>query len=37
MDSGGSNRIRSALLQVIVYLLDFGLSPGGTIRRPRLH
>jgi gamma-glutamyltranspeptidase/glutathione hydrolase len=35
--SGGSNRIRSALLQVISNLLDFSMSPEEAVSHPRIH
>lgn len=35
--SGGSNRIRSAVLQVLVNLLDFGLDMGEAVEQPRIH
>jgi Gamma-glutamyltransferase len=35
--SAGSNRIRSALLQVIVNVLDRGMSPQDAVDAPRLH
>ncbi len=35
--SGGSNRIRSAILQVIINLLDFGLPLEAAVSRPRIH
>jgi gamma-glutamyltranspeptidase/glutathione hydrolase len=35
--SGGSNRIRSAILQVISNLLDFNLSLNDAVSHPRLH
>ena len=37
LGSGGSNRIRSAILQVIVNLLDHGLPLEAAVRQPRLH
>lgn len=37
LGSGGSNRIRSAILQVLVNLLEFGLPLEEAITRPRLH
>lgn len=37
LGSGGSNRIRTAILQVISNLLDFGDSVEEAVRRPRLH
>ncbi len=35
--SAGSNRIRSAILQVIVGVLDHGLDAGEAVRAPRVH
>jgi len=37
LGSGGSNRIRTALMQVIADLLDFGLPLQQAIDAPRLH
>jgi gamma-glutamyltranspeptidase / glutathione hydrolase len=37
LGSGGSNRIRTALVQVISNLVDFGLPLQEAIRAPRLH
>ena len=37
LGSGGSNRIRSAMLQVLINLLDFGMSPEAAVNAPRLH
>jgi gamma-glutamyltranspeptidase/glutathione hydrolase len=37
LGSGGSNRIRSAILQVIVHLLDHGRPPQAAVDAPRLH
>ncbi len=37
LGSGGSNRIRSAVLQVLVNLLDFGMTPAAAVTAPRLH
>ncbi len=37
MGSGGSSRIRSAILHGIVYLTDHGLSPDEVVQAPRLH
>ena len=37
LGSGGSNRIRTALLQVISNLLDYHLSPEEAVARPRIH
>ncbi len=35
--SGGSNRIRSAVLQVISNMLDFSMSPAAAVSHPRIH
>jgi gamma-glutamyltranspeptidase/glutathione hydrolase len=35
--SGGSNRIRSAILQVLINLIDFGLTVEDAVELPRLH
>ncbi len=35
--SGGSNRIRSALLQVFVNLIDFRMDVEAAVARPRIH
>ena len=37
LGSGGSNRIRSAILQVLVNLIDYGMTPEQAVRAPRLH
>ncbi|NIP15455.1 MAG: Gamma-glutamyltranspeptidase [Pseudomonadales bacterium] len=37
LGSGGSNRIRTAILQVISNLLDFGDDVEAAVSRPRLH
>ncbi len=37
LGSGGSNRIRTALMQVIAHLLDFDLTLQQAIDAPRLH
>ena len=37
MGSGGSSRIRSAVLHGIVYLTDHGLGPSEVVAAPRLH
>lgn len=37
LGTGGSNRIRSAMVQVLVNLLDFGLDLRGAVEAPRLH
>jgi len=35
--SGGSNRIRTAVLQVLINLIDFGDTPAQAVSAPRLH
>ena len=35
--SGGSNRIRTAILQVLVNLLDFRMGPAAAVASPRIH
>ena len=35
--SGGSNRIRTAILQVILNLVDFTMSAGEAVTAPRIH
>jgi gamma-glutamyltranspeptidase/glutathione hydrolase len=37
LGSAGSNRIRSALLQTIVGVVDRGMSVGDAVRAPRVH
>lgn len=37
LGSGGSNRIRSAILQVVCALVDGGLPLSAAIERPRIH
>ncbi|MBH0200696.1 MAG: hypothetical protein HP497_15020 [Nitrospira sp.] len=37
LGSGGSNRIRSAILQVITNLVDLGLAPEEAVHAPRIH
>ncbi len=37
LGSGGSNRIRSALLQVLLNLIDFGMDLETAVRWPRIH
>jgi gamma-glutamyltranspeptidase/glutathione hydrolase len=37
LGSGGSNRIRTAILQVAVNLLDLGMSLEAAVEAPRLH
>jgi gamma-glutamyltranspeptidase/glutathione hydrolase len=35
--SGGSNRLRTAILQTLSNLIDFGMSPTEAVNAPRLH
>ncbi|MET0094332.1 MAG: gamma-glutamyltransferase, partial [Sedimenticola sp.] len=35
--SGGSNRIRSAILQVLINSIDFGMDIREAVEEPRLH
>ncbi len=37
LGTGGSNRIRTAILQVIGSLIDDGLTPSAAVNEPRLH
>ena len=37
LGSGGSNRIRSAILQTIVNVIDHGLAVDDAVRAPRVH
>jgi len=37
LGSGGSNRIRTAILQVLVNMLEFGMPLEDAVRAPRLH
>ena len=37
LGSGGSNRLRTAIVQVLVNFLDFGLPLEEAVTRPRLH
>ena len=37
LGSGGSNRIRSAITQVLVNLFDFGMAPAEAVAAPRMH
>ena len=37
LGSGGSNRIRSAILQTVVNVVDRGMSAQAAVRAPRLH
>jgi gamma-glutamyltranspeptidase/glutathione hydrolase len=37
LGTGGSNRIRSAILQVLTNLVDFGMTPEEAVAAPRIH
>jgi len=37
LGSGGSNRLRTAILQVLVGLVEHGASPADAVHAPRLH
>jgi gamma-glutamyltranspeptidase/glutathione hydrolase len=37
LGSGGSNRIRTAILQVVSNVLDFGMDIDDAVNAPRLH
>jgi gamma-glutamyltranspeptidase/glutathione hydrolase len=37
LGSGGSNRIRSAMLQVLVDLIDYGMPVEAAVNAPRIH
>ena len=37
LGSGGSNRLRTAILQVLVNMIDFGMSPDQAVNHPRIH
>ncbi len=37
LGSGGSNRLRTAILQVLVNLLDFRMAPEEAVEAPRIH
>ena len=37
LGSAGSNRIRSAILQTILRVIDDGLTAGDAVRAPRVH
>jgi len=37
LGSGGSNRIRSAITQVMINLLDFDMAPEQAVAAPRIH
>ena len=37
LGSGGSNRLRTAILQTLSNLVDFGMSPEAAVAAPRIH
>ena len=37
LGSGGSNRLRTAILQTLSNLVDFGMSPAEAVEAPRIH
>ena len=37
LGSGGSNRIRSAIMQVLINLVDFGMPIEAAVEQPRMH
>jgi len=37
LGSGGSNRIRTAILQVLIHLLDFNMQPEDAVQTARIH
>jgi gamma-glutamyltranspeptidase/glutathione hydrolase len=37
LGSGGSNRLRTAILQTLINLIDFGMSPQQAVEAPRIH
>lgn len=37
LGSGGSNRIRSAIVQTISNYIDFNMSPDESVNAPRIH
>jgi gamma-glutamyltranspeptidase/glutathione hydrolase len=37
LGSGGSNRLRTAILQTLVNLVDFGMTPDAAVAAPRVH
>ena len=37
LGSGGSNRIRTAILQVLINLVDFRMPVAAAVRKPRIH
>jgi gamma-glutamyltranspeptidase/glutathione hydrolase len=37
LGSGGSNRLRTAILQTLSNLIDYGMSPEAAVAAPRIH
>ena len=37
LGSGGSNRIRTAMMQILTNLIDFDMTPGEAVSSPRIH
>lgn len=37
LGSGGSNRLRTAILQTLCNLVDFGMPPAAAVEAPRIH
>ena len=37
LGSGGSNRLRTAILQTLCNLIDFGMPPDAAVEAPRIH
>ena len=37
LGSGGSNRLRTAILQTLCNLIDFGMTPDQAVHAPRIH
>ncbi len=37
LGSAGSSRIKTALLQIVLHLVDGGVGPAEAVRRPRIH
>lgn len=37
LGSGGSNRLRTAILQTIIGLIEYGVAPPSAVHAPRLH
>lgn len=37
LGSGGSNRIRTTMIQVLMNLIDFGMTPDEAVSSPRIH